>query len=235
MNENIEVTVRCRPRRTASDARGLSAAPLPTTSRSANRSAELAQLISRHWIITDGNERRQEGARPGRGGCAAAHPAGRVLPVHQRRDAETAVGTMEGSYRMVRDDGREFSVPIPAFPPRGTACGQLTGTGAEFLRCPRRTPGSRPRSRQELLLIDHANCEKKAAGTAVNLMFRHGSDAALLHMLSRLAREELRHFEQVVELMNTRGIDYRPLGAARYAAGLRNWCAPTSRRGSWTR
>lgn len=75
---------------------------------------------------------------------------------------------------------------------------------------------------QDILLIDHANCEKKAAGTAVNLMFRHGSDAALLHMLSRLAREELRHFEQVVELMDARGIDYRPLGAARYAAGLRS-------------
>ena len=72
-----------------------------------------------------------------------------------------------------------------------------------------------------LLLIDHANCEKKAAGTAVNLMFRHGGDPALLHMLSKLAREELRHFEQVMELMAARGIAYRPLAASRYAGGLR--------------
>jgi tRNA-(ms[2]io[6]A)-hydroxylase len=92
----------------------------------------------------------------------------------------------------------------------------------EFLGCP--TPAAWVEAAlgaQDLLLIDHANCEKKAAGTAVNLMFRHGSDQALLHMLSRLAREELRHFEQVMELMSARGIAYRPLGAARYAAGLR--------------
>jgi tRNA-(ms[2]io[6]A)-hydroxylase len=91
-----------------------------------------------------------------------------------------------------------------------------------FLGCP--TPAAwleAALATPDLLLIDHANCEKKAAGTAVNLMFRHGTDPALLHMLSRLAREELRHFEQVVELMRGRGIDYRPLGASRYAAGLR--------------
>ena len=92
----------------------------------------------------------------------------------------------------------------------------------EFLACP--TPSAwvaAALDAPELLLIDHANCEKKAAGTAVTLMFRHGSDDALVHMLSRLAREELRHFEQVVELMRGRGIAYRPLGAARYATGLR--------------
>ena len=92
----------------------------------------------------------------------------------------------------------------------------------EFLGCA--TPDAwiaAARERLELLLTDHANCEKKAAGTAVNLMFRHGSDEALLHMLSRLAREELRHFEQVMELMRERGMAYRPLDASRYAGGLR--------------
>lgn len=74
---------------------------------------------------------------------------------------------------------------------------------------------------QPILLIDHANCEKKAASTALNLMFRYGGDFAFLGSLSRLAREELRHFEQVIALMQKRGIDYRPLGAARYASGLR--------------
>ncbi len=74
---------------------------------------------------------------------------------------------------------------------------------------------------QELLLIDHANCEKKAAGTALALLYRYQDDFELLNRLSRLAREELRHFEQVVALLKARGIDYRPLGASRYAAGLR--------------
>jgi tRNA-(ms[2]io[6]A)-hydroxylase len=92
----------------------------------------------------------------------------------------------------------------------------------EFLGCA--TPArwvAAARAQLPLLLIDHANCEKKAAGTAVNLMFRHGGDHALLQMLSRLAREELRHFEQVMELMHARGIEYAPLGAARYAGELR--------------
>jgi len=75
---------------------------------------------------------------------------------------------------------------------------------------------------QDLLLIDHANCEKKAAATALNLMFQYGDrDAGLQESMSRLAREELRHFEQVSRLMRKRGIANRPLSAARYAAGLR--------------
>ena len=72
-----------------------------------------------------------------------------------------------------------------------------------------------------LLLTDHANCEKKAAGTALNLLFRYSSDTTLMDWLSRLAREELRHFEQVLAIMKKRGIPFRTLGAARYAGGLR--------------
>ncbi len=72
-----------------------------------------------------------------------------------------------------------------------------------------------------LLLIDHANCEKKAASTALKLIFRYTEFPALLHKLSRLAREELRHFEQVLTLMQRRGISYESIGAARYASGLR--------------
>ena len=71
------------------------------------------------------------------------------------------------------------------------------------------------------LLIDHANCEKKAASTALNLMYRYIDDFELLNKMSRLAREELRHFEQVVALMKKRGIAYEPLSASRYAAELR--------------
>lgn len=73
----------------------------------------------------------------------------------------------------------------------------------------------------DILLVDHANCEKKAAATAINLLFQYTGHPDLLHKLSRLAREELRHFEQVVALMERRGIAYQPLSSARYAGGLR--------------
>lgn len=78
------------------------------------------------------------------------------------------------------------------------------------------------RGQQELLLVDHANCEKKAAATALNLMFRYGERLPdLQEGLSKLAREELRHFEQVTRIMRARGIVHKPLTAARYAVGLR--------------
>lgn len=73
-----------------------------------------------------------------------------------------------------------------------------------------------------LLLIDHANCEKKAASSALNLMYRYVEHPQLLKKLSRLAREELRHFEQVIAIMQRRGIDYPQLSASRYAGGLRD-------------
>ncbi|WP_339898001.1 tRNA isopentenyl-2-thiomethyl-A-37 hydroxylase MiaE [uncultured Gilvimarinus sp.] len=73
----------------------------------------------------------------------------------------------------------------------------------------------------ELLLLDHANCEKKAASTALNLMYRYVDDFELLNKMSRLAREELRHFEQVIAIMQSRGIAYEQINAARYAAELR--------------
>ena len=73
----------------------------------------------------------------------------------------------------------------------------------------------------EILLIDHANCEKKAASTALNLMYRYVEHHELLNKLSRLAREELRHFEQVIAIMQRRGVDYVQLSAARYAGSLR--------------
>lgn len=74
---------------------------------------------------------------------------------------------------------------------------------------------------QELMLIDHAHCEKKAASTALSLMYRYVENTNLLNKMSRLAREELRHFEQVLAIINKRGIAYCHLTPARYAAGLR--------------
>ncbi|MEH6568670.1 MAG: tRNA isopentenyl-2-thiomethyl-A-37 hydroxylase MiaE [Halioglobus sp.] len=73
----------------------------------------------------------------------------------------------------------------------------------------------------DIMLIDHANCEKKAAATALNLMYRYAGNHTLLNKMSRLAREELRHFEQVIAIMHERGIDYPQISASRYAGGLR--------------
>jgi len=72
-----------------------------------------------------------------------------------------------------------------------------------------------------VLLADHANCEKKAASTAIALMFTYTDDVALANRLSRLAREELRHFEQVDALMRELAVPPLRLSAGRYAAGLR--------------
>ena len=73
----------------------------------------------------------------------------------------------------------------------------------------------------DILLIDHANCEKKAASTALNLMFRYIHNEDLLNKMSRLAREELLHFEQVLALMNQRGVRYRQVSASRYPGWMR--------------
>lgn len=97
-----------------------------------------------------------------------------------------------------------------------------TDSVQNFLLC--ETPDAWVRaavSQPELLLTDHANCEKKAAGTALNLMYRYVDDFTLLNKMSRLAREELRHFEQVIAIMQKRGIVYEQITASRYAAELR--------------
>ncbi|MFT6029651.1 MAG: tRNA-(ms[2]io[6]A)-hydroxylase [Oleiphilaceae bacterium] len=75
---------------------------------------------------------------------------------------------------------------------------------------------------QAEMLIDHAHCEKKAATTALNLINRYPHDDDLLMKMSRLAREELRHFEQVLKFLKKRGIRYTNFTASRYAAKLRD-------------
>ena len=75
---------------------------------------------------------------------------------------------------------------------------------------------------QTVLLLDHANCEKKAASTALSMVFRYERHGELVARMSKLAREELRHFEQVQAIMGRRGIAWRPLSASRYARGLRD-------------
>lgn len=98
----------------------------------------------------------------------------------------------------------------------------MTSSIEEFLNCP--TPDAWLQAalkNQDLLLIDHANCEKKAAATAMNLMYRHTTRPELLRKMSQLAREELLHFQQVVEIMAQRNIRYVRLSPSRYASGLR--------------
>ena len=75
-------------------------------------------------------------------------------------------------------------------------------------------------ARPDLVLIDHAHCERKAAGVALQLMFRYPSDEALGAALSALAREELEHFEQVLALLQRRGLPLRSLAAPAYGATL---------------
>lgn len=92
----------------------------------------------------------------------------------------------------------------------------------DFLPC--RTPDGWLTAAVEslpVLMIDHANCEKKAAATAMSLMHRYTDNTTLLNKMSRLAREELRHFEQVLKLMTRRGIAYESVTASRYAQTLR--------------
>ncbi len=95
----------------------------------------------------------------------------------------------------------------------------------DFLGC--RTPETWVRmAKQRLpeLLLDHANCEKKAASTALSLMFRYPQHDKLATRLSKLAREELRHFEQVSRLIRARGIRHARAPVSGYAAGLREAC-----------
>jgi tRNA-(ms[2]io[6]A)-hydroxylase len=71
------------------------------------------------------------------------------------------------------------------------------------------------------LLIDHASCEKKAASTALALVFAYPEQGTQNLALARLAREELRHFEQVTRLMQRLGVPFQRLKPGRYAQGLR--------------
>jgi tRNA-(ms[2]io[6]A)-hydroxylase len=72
------------------------------------------------------------------------------------------------------------------------------------------------------MLLDHANCELKAASTALAFLYRYPDRTALAQRMSRLAREELRHFEQVRSIMDDMEIPFERLTASRYAGGLRD-------------
>ena len=71
-----------------------------------------------------------------------------------------------------------------------------------------------------MILQDHANCEKKAAGTAMNMMFRYEFSYELQAKLAQLIREEMLHYEQVLGIMKDRDQAWTYLSAGRYAKGM---------------
>ena len=72
----------------------------------------------------------------------------------------------------------------------------------------------------DTILLDHSHCERKAAGTAINLMFRYPSYNKLVRQLTAIAREELEHFDLVNDILERRNIPLSPLNAPPYAKGL---------------
>ena len=72
----------------------------------------------------------------------------------------------------------------------------------------------------DLLLIDHAHCEKKAAGVAMNLLFSYVEHADLTRALTEIVQEELDHFHQVRAILDRRGIRFYKLSPSAYGAKL---------------
>jgi len=70
------------------------------------------------------------------------------------------------------------------------------------------------------ILIDHAHCEKKAAGTAMNLIFAYVDRPDLTHEMVNIVNEELEHFEMVLALLQERGIRFRRIRACNYGRQL---------------
>lgn len=72
----------------------------------------------------------------------------------------------------------------------------------------------------DTLLIDHAHCERKAAATAINFISKYPERKELVKIMSPLAREELLHFEKVLQLMRLRNIEFQALPPSNYASKL---------------
>lgn len=72
----------------------------------------------------------------------------------------------------------------------------------------------------EEILIDHAHCEKKAAGTAMNLLFAYVDNIELCRAMTEIVEEELEHFHLVIDLLTRRGIRFRRLAPSTYGRKL---------------
>lgn len=78
----------------------------------------------------------------------------------------------------------------------------------------------------DTILLDHSQCERKAAGVALNLIFRYPSNAKMVRELTKIAIEELEHFEQVNKWLERRNISLRPLAPPPYGALLKAQIRP---------
>ena len=74
------------------------------------------------------------------------------------------------------------------------------------------------------VLIDHAHCEKKAAGTALNLIFHYVEDRKLCREMTEIVNEELEHFHLVIDLLERRGVKFRRLKPSQYGRKLNDLC-----------
>lgn len=72
----------------------------------------------------------------------------------------------------------------------------------------------------EEVLLDHAHCEKKAAGTAMNLIFAYVEHVELVKTLSAIVAEELEHFKRVIDLLESRAVRFRRLKPSNYGGQL---------------
>ena len=85
------------------------------TVRITNQGSETVQLLSRHWIVTDGTGRTEEVKGPGVVGQQPALAPGQSFQYSSWCPIETPMGMMHGTYRMIRSGGEEFDVEIAPF------------------------------------------------------------------------------------------------------------------------
>jgi len=78
----------------------------------------------------------------------------------------------------------------------------------------------------DTVLLDHSHCERKAAGVALNLMFRYPSNTQLVRQLTAIAREELEHFEQVNQWLERRGVPLAALSSPPYGGAMKAQVRP---------
>lgn len=86
---------------------------------------------------------------------------------------------------------------------------------------------SRVRPHLDELLIDHAHCERKAAGTAMTLLSAYVENLELCRQMTRIIAEELEHFHLVVELLARREIRFRRLTPSSYGRRLHELVSKT--------
>lgn len=110
----------------------------------------------------------------------------------------------------------DLSLPESMHVPTGTASSTI-----KFLQAPTSNAWvQQALANLDTILLDHSHCERKAAGVALNLMFRYPSFDKLVRQLTAIAREELEHFEQVNQWLDKRGIPMGPLPAPPYGSQL---------------